>query len=386
MKQIIFFLSTLTPWFICAQSYSNFEQFESNILQLSNQLKTEENDSEKIATSKTILGELKHFYTINDTKIALDYPFSSIKTIGFITSPDGLVKIINWNVPKQDNTNLYYGLIIHFDEKKKKNNVYELNDNASFFEPINVNEYYYNDQWYGALYYKIIPKEKGKKTTYTVLGYDVNNKTSHIKLIDAITFSNSKVKFGAPIFFQNKKTQKRVLFEHSKKSYMALKFEAERDRIIFDHLTPETPMMVDFREFYIPDMSYDSFNWEEDKWVLNEDIIATNNGEGKKAPIQVYDMNKDGTITSKDKKNTWIDPTDKNAPAEPNIHTPTLPAPIQKENKKKAVKPAEEKTATKPVKSLKKSSANSYYENILKANSKKKNPTNKKGKIQKIKK
>jgi hypothetical protein len=382
MKWIVYIAFIVGNSLIYAQSYTNFEQFESEIYQLSNQLSNNYTEEQKIEASKTIYAQLKQFYTINTSKTALDYPFSSVKSIGFIASPDGLVKIINWNVPKQDNTNIYYGLIVHFDDKKKKNIVYELTDNETFFEPINVNEYYYNDQWYGALYYKIIPKEKSKKMTYTILGYDANNKTSHIKLIDAITFTGTRVKFGAPIFYSNKKTQKRVLFEHSKKSYMALKYEFDRDRIVFDHLSPETPMMVDFREFYIPDMSYDSFNWTDDKWVFNEDIVAANKGEEKKAAIKVYDMNKDGSIVSKDKKNVWIDPTDKNAPAEPNIHTPALPDPIDKE-KKKPSEVVQKNTTSKPVKSLKKSSVDSYYLNVLKSNKPKKSPTNKKQKIKK---
>lgn len=376
-----FFLFCLTfSWLSFAQSYTNFEKFENEILQLSNQLKAEQDETKQITISNVIYVQLKQFYTINDTKAALDYPFSSIKSIGFISSPDGLVKIVNWNVAKQDNTNIYYGMIVHHDDKKKKNVLYELKDNETYFEPINVNEYYYNDQWYGALYYKIIPKEKNKKITYTVLGYDANNKTSHIKLIDAFTFTGNRVKFGAPIFYSNKKTQKRVLFEHAKKSYMALKFEDVRDRIVFDHLSPETPMMVDFREFYIPDMSYDSFNWEGDKWVLNEDVVAINKHEGKKDAVKVYDMNKDGSIVSKDKKNVWLDPSDKNAPAEANIHTPALPDPIKKENNK-MVEPVHKNTVVKPLKNKRRSNVNSYYENILKANSGRKSPTNKTQKI-----
>jgi hypothetical protein len=93
-------------------------------------------------------------------------------------------------------------------------------------------------------------------------------------------------------------------------------------------------------------------------------------------------MNKDGSIVSKDKKNVWIDPTDKNAPAEPNIHTPALPDPIDKE-KKKPSEVVQKNTTSKPVKSLKKSSVDSYYLNVLKSNKPKKSPTNKKQKIKK---
>ncbi len=359
---------------------SNMAVIEDEILHLTDQLRLEKSDSGKVATSLQILTILNSTFT---NKEAFNYPFSRVKSIGFINSPDNQVKIINWNIEKQDNTNQYFGLIVHYDTRKKEYLINELTDVSGPYDVINNNEYYYSNQWYGALYYKIIPTVYNRKTSYILLGYDANNKTSHIKLIEVLSFIGSKAKLGAPIFRDGKKTSRRVVFEHSKKSYMSIKYEAERNRIVFDHLSPENPIMADFREFYVPDMSYDAYVLEDDKWVLQEDIVAINADKGNKETVKVYDMNKKGEIVESEQKNTWRDPSDKNAPAGSNIHTPALPESIKKD--KKGKKP-EQKIENKALKNKKRSNEEFYYQTVLKNNSKKKSKANKKHKIKKIKK
>ena len=71
---------------------------------------------------------------------------------------------------------------------------------------------------------------------------------------------------------------------------MSLKYESDRERIIFDHLSPESPSMKKFRSFYVPDMSYDAYILEDGKWILNEDVIGVNKGNGEKKQT-VYVLN-----------------------------------------------------------------------------------------------
>lgn len=372
---LIFIIQTLS---FAQSSTSSMIALENEISHLTDKLRAEKNDTTKVAISHEIVAMLKEAYT---SKEAFNYTFSKVKSIGFINSPDNLVKIINWNIQKEDFTNQYFGIIVRYDNRKKEYITYELTDNSGAYDVINDNGYYYSTEWYGALYYKIIPTVYNRKTSYILLGYDANNKTSHIKLIDVLSFIGSKAKFGAPIFQNGKKTVRRAIFEHSKKSYMSIKYEPERNRIVFDHLSPESPIMADFREFYVPDMSYDAYVLEHDKWVLHEDIVAIN-AEKEKDVVKVYDMNKKGEIVETQQKNTWRDPSDKNAPAGSNIHTPALPEPVKNTRQKKV--PAQ-KIDNKALKNKKRSSGDSYYQNILKSNSKKKKKANKKRKIKKVK-
>lgn len=270
---------------------------------------------------------------------AFDYPFTALKTIGTIKSPDNSFRFFNWNVEQEDESQKYYCFILKFDEKKKNYKVIELTDN-SIMLPQQPDEVLDENMWYGALYYSIIPVIKSGKTVYTLLGYDANNGMSHTKLIDVLSFNGAHVKLGSPLFKIKDQVYKRVFFEHSKKCVMSLSYDDSRKKIIFDHLSPESPTMEGFREFYVPDMSYDAFKYEGGRWLLEEDIISVNPKpiEASKT-ITTFDLNNKGEMVEKQQKNKWIDPSNATAPAGQNIHKAALPedqlTPEKKEKKKK---------------------------------------------------
>ena len=285
-----------------------------------NDLRAAKNDlerEEKNALFKNYLRE-----TLRE-KAAFSYPFSKLKTIGFIDSPDGLLRIVNWNVELDDLTQKYYCFILHYDKRKKEAKLSELIDNSANLEmkPEGILE---ADNWYGALYYKIIPLEKGSKTIYTLLGWDGNNSMSTIKLIDALYFAGDNPKLGSPLFKIKDVTTKRVFFEHSKKAVMSLKYEEQYNRVIFDHLSPETPDLKGFYSFYVPDFSYDAFVWENNKWVLHEDVIGVNKGDDVKRAVFVKNE-RTGKIEKREIKNKWVNPEDQNAPGGGSEHIAVTP-------------------------------------------------------------
>ena len=69
-----------------------------------------------------------------------------------------------------------------------------------------------------------------------------------MKLIDVLSIQGNHVKLGWPLFITKNEKLKRVVFEYSKKATMSLRFEDKYQRIIFDHLSPETPSMAGFYE------------------------------------------------------------------------------------------------------------------------------------------
>jgi hypothetical protein len=258
-------------------------------------------------------------------KGAFDYPFAMLKSVGTIKSPDNQFRFFNWNVEQEDETHKYYCFILKFDEKKKEWKTIELVDNSMMLAP-QPEDVLDETMWYGALYYKIIPVEKSNKTYYTLLGYDANNNMSHTKLIDVLSFSGNHIKLGSPIFKIKDQVLKRVFFEHSKKCVMSLNYDDARNRIIFDHLSPESQSMEGFREFYVPDMSYDALKFANNKWVLEEDVIGINKKSTTKSnPVVRLDIDRNGQLVRHKENAKWIDPSNPNAPAGENIHTPALP-------------------------------------------------------------
>ena len=249
------------------------------------------------------------------------YNFPQLKTIGIIDSPDKNFRIINWNVQLEDESNLFFAFVIK-KGNKKKNKIVELLCKSIVYEmPTDIIS---ENNWYGALYYKIIPVKKGKKIFYTLLGWRSNGNISFMKLIDVIEINGNHIKLGSSIFQNKKEKLKRVVFEYSKKATMTLRYEEKYDRIIFDHLSPESPSMNGLYEYYIPDMSYDAYIFDDERWVLNEDVIAVNELE-KNTYKQINVDKKTGEIKEEEVKKSWIDPTDVNAPGSQQSHKPALP-------------------------------------------------------------
>ncbi|MEJ6617032.1 MAG: hypothetical protein QNL61_08990 [Crocinitomicaceae bacterium] len=289
---------------------SPFTEDEENLLPLLDKLRSAENNADRDAANKVFRTELA---SVLAQPGSIEYPFSKLTTVGFINSPDKQMRIVNYNIEQDDLSQNYTCFIIYYDKRKKEQFVTELKDN-SFGMPTQPTEILASDEWYGALYYKIIPVSKGSKTIYTVLGWDYYGPSSQIKIIDAIYVSGSTVKLGSPIFKQGRETMKRVYFEHSKKSSMALNYDEGRKRIIFDHLSPESPTLKNYKSYYVPDMSYDAFEFDDGKWVLEEDVIGTNSGEDPKKQYVYVKDEKTGKVVKKEVKVKWINPEDANAP------------------------------------------------------------------------
>jgi hypothetical protein len=320
----LFFMSN-----VLAQTDSLLTLKEDQLVVLLNDLRSATKSEDKEAKNKVFKSLLLETIKCKD---AFSYPFSKLTSIGTITSDDKMLRLFNWNIEQDDQTQKYYCYILRFDERKKEYLVSELVDN-SFMLPARPDGVLDGKDWYGALYYKIVPFEKGSKDMYTLLGLDVNNSMSNIKLLDVLYFSGNNPKLGSPVFKTNKETLKRVFFEHSKKAYMSLKYEANYNRIIFDHLSPESPSMTGFYSYYVPDLSYDAYVFVKDKWVLQEDVIGVNSKSDGLITLKVQNP-KTGKIEEVKVKEKWINPSDPSAANGSYPHTAITPESLLEEKDK----------------------------------------------------
>lgn len=328
INHILILLVVLTSSFVKAQDLA---EKESELVVLLDQLRTAKKDADK---NKANLEFKKVLEQTIQLEGAFEYPFARLKSLGSIKSPDNAFRLFNWNVERDDLTQMYYCYILWFDTRKKEYRLIELKDN-SFMLPPKPTEILEADNWYGALYYKIIPKKKSGKTIYTVLGWDGNNGVSTMKVIDVLTFSGSTVRLGSPIFKFPKETLKRVFFEFTNKTTMFLSYEEQYDRIIFDHLAPETPALTGLYSMYVPDLSHDAFVFEGEKWFLVEDVIGVNKAGAETITVSYID-DKTGEIKQKKIKNKWQEPS--------KSHVATTPEDQMKEDAEK-----KKKTDVKPI-------------------------------------
>jgi hypothetical protein len=265
-------------------------------------------DSEIEKQNKIFKKEFESFLKLDGS---FKYEFKHLKTVAILDSPDKLVRILNWNLEFSDLSYSYCAFVMRWDEDKESVKLTELMDNLDPYSP-KPEGIIDSKNWYGCLYYKIVPFERNNKTEYLLLGWDGGTTGSNFKFIDVMTFNGNNVKLGSPVFKVKNNITKRVIFEFSDKSVMTLKFEEKRKRLVFDHLSPESQSLAGVASYYVPDMSYDSYNYKDESWVLNEDIIALNS-EDKNDKREFYSVNeKTGKLESHRLNDSWIDPTDEN--------------------------------------------------------------------------
>jgi hypothetical protein len=305
---IVFF--GLLSFKVSGQPMNSVITKESELVILLDSLRKATTDMEKVEINYSFKDLMQQTLSLPD---AFAYSFSQLETVGFINSPDGKLRIVNWNLEMADKSHRYFCFILHYDAKTEKINLHELTEGY-----ISLTEHpdytIYADNWYGCLYYKIIPFEKGSKTLYTLLGWDGNNEMSGIKLIDVLSFSSGDPVLGASVFKKSKsETLSRVIFEFNKKAYFSLKYEEDYSRIVFDHLMPETPNLEGLYSFYVPDLSYDSYVLDGNKWLLYEDVVAVN-PEGDESVITYVKNKRTGVLEEKKVKGKWLNPEDNSAP------------------------------------------------------------------------
>ena len=254
----------------------------------------------------------------------MNYPFSRLTSMGTIKSPDNAVRLFNWNIENKDFTHEYFCYVLYNNPRKKQVEVTELTDN-SIMLPARPDETLTAENWYGALYYAIIPKKRRGKMYYTLLGWDGNTASSNIKLMDVLYFAGSRPKLGYNLFKNEEGTHKRLFFEHKEQAVMTMRYDQQRNMIVYDHLSPESPALKGFYSYYVPDMSYDAYEYVNDYWMYRADIISTNEeNRGKKMTIYTLNSQKGGA-EKREMKTTWISPTDEEAPVSNGKHTAVLP-------------------------------------------------------------
>jgi len=207
-----------------------------------------------------------------------EFAFDSLgKYKVMIISPDKLVRLFTWDVEAEDGTHTFYGFIHSYNRKSKKYEVYKLNDQSERIKDPE-NAILDNTKWFGAYYYEIVFVKYKKRKYYVLLGWDGNNRITNKRLIDVLYFTDKGFpKFGESIFStENGKTKKRIIFEYQAGLFMTLRYDEEKEEIVFDHLSPSNPNLEGQYSFYGPDFSYDMLQFKGGKWQYVKDIIPRN--------------------------------------------------------------------------------------------------------------
>jgi len=205
-----------------------------------------------------------------------NYPLDTIRSISALTPPDNAFRLITWNIPQDDGTFEFKGRLRLANKGSESGKMMCLNDaRASINKP--QTKPLSTDNWYGALYYKLIRTKYKRKTYYTLLGWNGNTALSNQKVIDVLQLSkDGKVTFGAPIFEDVKGTKHRVILEYAEQAAVSLRYLENDAVIVFDHLVPTNPAFEGQFAFYSSDFSNDAYRFEKGKWKLIRNYAAKN--------------------------------------------------------------------------------------------------------------
>ncbi len=259
--------------FLCTNIYGQKLIFQENKKKLSELITLThigENDSIRVDAHNNFLQLLNHTLSLKKSYL---YSFNDIEYLSVLQPKNKKFKIFTWFLPLKNGSVEYFGIIQKCKKNGKKCETYYLQETLD----INNNNLYtelQTEDWYGCLYYEIIPVKFGKETYYTLLGWDGNDAITTKKIIDVLYIPKKKHPvFGADIF---KNTQYRMVIEYSSQYPISLKYDKDLEYIVFDHLEPMDGMSTNNFSIYATNLSYDILKKTENGWELEENIYLNN--------------------------------------------------------------------------------------------------------------
>ena len=272
MQKICLILFALVSLNSFAQKGNNklISEYEDTLKVIAHIIMNAETEAEKRLANTAFISNLTE---VLQYEKSFKFPFDSLVTIARLTPTDGAFRIFNWLLKKDNGSYEYFAIVHYHNKKRKRYEIIPLVDNSA-----NIRNAQWEDldakNWYGGLYYQIAYIKKAGRKYYTLLSWDGNDGYSTKKIIDVMYFSGkNKIKFGLPIFKQNKKeSQKRVIIEYDAKTSVSVKYHEKEKRIVFDNLVPPKKDLEGLEEYYIPEGTFNAYQHKKGKWWLHQDV------------------------------------------------------------------------------------------------------------------
>jgi len=281
MKKLVIycFLSMLTVRSVAQHSHepalvSHLPAFQDSLLSLSKQFINNESEPERynanyqfIKTLVETLKEPKSFY----------FEFDSLKTISIVNAPDKKFRIFTWHVLNDDGSYRFYGTI-QLNTSDGKLKLFPLSDYSAFIQNPATQDLK-TEEWFAAQYYPVLEVNQTTANPYYVLlGWKGKNTNSTQKVIEVLRFVNGIPYFGLAVFDGNTQYagNKRIIFEYSREVSMYLKYDYNKEKLVFDHLAPINSEFKNDYSKYGPDMTYDAFQVSKGRLKFQSNLVLNN--------------------------------------------------------------------------------------------------------------
>lgn len=279
------FLLVFGPTVLFAQITLPVDSPQKELSQISLKIWKQKTDSLKLKYNEEFEAT---FYKALTNENSRSNTFDSVAGITETHTDNRSIQIFTWNVPLANGKLQYFGFI---RLQNPSNRVYRLKSNTQQSK-IPVNEAIQMQNWYGALYYKVIEEKSDDAVLFTVLGWDGADDNLNRKILDIIHISNdSLLVFGAPAFKTENGIQQREVFEYAEKANCTLRYDYQAINvqkgkkikqekhwmIIADRLIPMDASMKGMPKFYVPaGDTYDGYLFIDGFWCLVKDIDVRN--------------------------------------------------------------------------------------------------------------
>lgn len=320
VTSFFFLVLSLSTVASAGKNDSLFQAKKDSVISLHNRILKAGSDSSRRAMGPDLRSEVEELLAC-DGVFEAEFPELSDR-MGILDSPDERFRLFHWNLAYNDGTHEYFGYILKpRDDKKAEVIQLEAFQNSTdrdsrgrkkntLRKPELEKKKLPPRTWIPALYYRIIQKERDGRTFYTLLGWEGKNAYTTRKQIEVLHFDKKGVPhFGMPIFKgqeeegekdrvgkkesgerslmrrrrerkEHEQPKRRVIFEYTDNASLTLNYEADKDRVVFNHLVPKRPDLKGMYEFYEPDLVFNAYVWQEDKgyWKFKEKVEPENEG------------------------------------------------------------------------------------------------------------
>ena len=282
MHKIYFILFILLSTNMLAQKGNNklIAEYEDTLKVIAHNIMNSKTESERRLANNAFITNLTE--VLNYEK-SFKFPFDSLVTIAKIYPDDQTFRIFNWLLKKENGSYEYYAIVHYHNKQKNRYEIIPLIDNSANIRNAEQKDLDAKD-WYGGIYYQISQFKKAGRKYYTLLAWDGHDNYSTKKIIDIMYFAGkNKIKFGLPIFkINNKENQKRVIIEYNENTSVSVKYHKKDNRIVFDHLVPMRKDLYGLEEYYVPDGTFDAFEYRNGRWFLEKDVDVRNTTKAPK--------------------------------------------------------------------------------------------------------
>ncbi len=244
----------------------------------------------------------EQFENMLKTEGSYKHSFESLKWISQLTSEDNKFRIFSWIVADENVVSKTYGYIQFADGQ-----FITLNDTGEMSSDLEY-ELTGSQDWFGAIYYNIMPFKSAGNTDYILFGYRQFAKFDKVKVMDVLSIVDNKVTFGKDLFVkkiegERDEVKTRLLLTYSADSNVSLHYNENMSMIVHDNLIPRMGRIKGQGPTQLPDGSFVGYKQEGNSWVYVDKIFNQISDEAPR-PMPVLGSDAQTDIFGKSKSQT----------------------------------------------------------------------------------